>query len=185
MLSNITGSPRTTIIGVLIALFGAADKLGHLFGISPAVAQVCGAVAILCGVLLGLFGVDTSSPTGAQAAAKVATKTMMALLIAAVLTGCTAADRALAGTIIGDVSKFEPFICAGIDAADPQAEEACAQDGGLAQQFADIIASFLKAGAKLKAVAGPDPIVVFPWHKATIRVHQSHLAAAKRALGVQ
>ena len=57
MLSNITGSPRTSLVGVLVFLFGAASAVGRFEGLSPNVAAACAAVV---GLLLGLFGVDPS-----------------------------------------------------------------------------------------------------------------------------
>jgi uncharacterized membrane protein len=68
MLQNITGSPRTTIVGILAGLFGLASALGHLAGLPPTVATVCGIVATVATLGLGLFGVDPSTLLASQQA---------------------------------------------------------------------------------------------------------------------
>ena len=70
MLSNITGSPKTTIIGVLAGLFGLASALGHVAGIPANVATVCCLVATFAAVALGLFGVDPGTLAASASAKK-------------------------------------------------------------------------------------------------------------------
>lgn len=60
MLSNVTGSPKTSVVAVLIALGGFAHFLGTSAGMPPQVAQWAGVAALCIGVALGLFGVDPS-----------------------------------------------------------------------------------------------------------------------------
>jgi len=67
MKSNLAGSPRTTVVGILAGLLGAASAVGHLAGLPPTVTTAAGLVAALATVALGFFGVDPSTLVAARA----------------------------------------------------------------------------------------------------------------------